>query len=148
MSNVYRNPDVMWREEDESREQAYAGLEQGDDVAEVGTAVLFSDGMMLAVNVLGTEVWKLCDGRSVDAIVAELLQQFDVSSSRPPFLKVGQQVSQPGDTRPAGSAPAARLASEKLLQIAHHPHNAGFIIQHDRCARAEEKPVFAKRLIF
>lgn len=80
VKKVYRNPDVMWREEDESREQAYAGLEEGDDVAELGTAVLFSDGMMLAVNVLGTEVWKLCDGRSVDAIVAELLEQFDVTA--------------------------------------------------------------------
>ena len=78
MPKVYRNPEVMWREEDESRAQAYAGLEQGDDVEDLGTSLLFSDGVMLTLNVLGTEVWKLCDGRSVEGIMAALQDQFDV----------------------------------------------------------------------
>lgn len=76
--NVYRNPDILWREEDESRAQALDGLEQGEDVTAVGTSVLFSDGVMLSLNILGTEIWKRCDGRSVDDIVSELTQQFDV----------------------------------------------------------------------
>lgn len=79
--NVFRNPDVLWREEDDSKAEAYAGLAQGDDVADVGTSVLFSDGVMMSLNVLGTEIWKLCDGRSVEAMVAELTTQFDVEPS-------------------------------------------------------------------
>lgn len=75
---IYRNPDVLWREEDESRAEAMDGLTKGDDVAEVGTSVLFSDGLMVSLNILGTEVWKRCDGKSIDDIVSDLLEVFDV----------------------------------------------------------------------
>ena len=75
---IYRNDEVLWREEDETRAQAYEGLAQGDDVSEMGTSVLFSDGIMMSLNVLGTEIWKRCDGRSVEVIVSELAGQFDV----------------------------------------------------------------------
>lgn len=74
---VFRNPDVLWREEDEQKAQAYEGLSKGEDVADVGTSVLFADGAMLSLNVLGTEIWKRCDGRSVDEIVESLLADFD-----------------------------------------------------------------------
>jgi len=75
---VLRNPDILWREEEDSKTQAYDGLTKGDDVSEIGTAVLFSDGVMLSLNVLGTEIWKRCDGRSEDEIIAELTALFDV----------------------------------------------------------------------
>ena len=75
---VVRNPEILWREEDESKAEAVAGLAKGDDVAEVGTSVLFSDGIMLSLNILGTEIWKRCDGRSVDDIVSDLITEFDV----------------------------------------------------------------------
>jgi pyrroloquinoline quinone biosynthesis protein D len=75
---VFRNPEVLWREEDDSRAAAMDGLAKGDDVADVGTSVLFADGVMLSLNMLGTEIWKRCDGRSVDDIVSELTGQFDV----------------------------------------------------------------------
>ena len=77
---VLRNPDILWREEEDSKTQAYDGLTKGDDVSEIGTAVLFSDGVMLSLNVLGTEIWKRCDGRSEDEIIAELTSLFDVDS--------------------------------------------------------------------
>jgi GeoRSP system PqqD family protein len=77
---IYRNDEVLWREEDETREQAYEGLAQGEDVSEMGTSVLFSDGIMMSLNVLGTEIWKRCDGRSVEEIVSELAEQFDVEA--------------------------------------------------------------------
>lgn len=73
-----RNPDVMWREELDAMLEAQNGLEHGDDIGEIGTAVLFSGGAMLSINFLGTEIWKLCDGRDIDGIVTELLEQFDV----------------------------------------------------------------------
>jgi pyrroloquinoline quinone biosynthesis protein D len=75
---VFRNPEILWREEDDSRAEAADGLARGEDVTDVGTAVLFSDGVMLSLNILGTEIWKLCDGRSIDEIVSELTAQFDV----------------------------------------------------------------------
>ena len=75
---IFRNPDILWREEEDSKAQAYDGLTKGDDVSEIGTSVLFSDGMMLSLNVLGTEIWKRCDGRSEQEIVSELVSLFDV----------------------------------------------------------------------
>jgi len=75
---IFRNPEILWREEDDSKAEAYHGLEQGEDVSDVGTSVLFSDGIMLSLNVLGTEIWKRCDGRDVEGIVSDLIQQFDV----------------------------------------------------------------------
>ncbi len=78
MPKIHHNPDVMWREEDNALTETRQALDRGDDVEEVGTSVLFCGGTMLALNYLGTEVWKLCDGRSLDDIVAELLPQFDV----------------------------------------------------------------------
>lgn len=78
MHGIMRNPDVMWREEPDAMLEAQNGLEHGDDVGGIGTAVLFSGGAMLSINFLGTEIWKLCDGRDIDGIVAELLEQFDV----------------------------------------------------------------------
>jgi pyrroloquinoline quinone biosynthesis protein D len=78
MGMVQRNPDAMWREEDEALADAQEALARGEDVGEMGTSVLFCGGTMLSLNLLGTEVWKLCDGRNVAGIVAELLPQFEV----------------------------------------------------------------------
>jgi GeoRSP system PqqD family protein len=78
MTKYFRNPDALWREEDLPTEQAIKGLEMGEDVAEVGTSIILSHGKMHALNILGTEVWKLCDGRTVDQIVTALRDRFDV----------------------------------------------------------------------
>ncbi len=75
---IFRNPDAQWREEDEFMQKAYEGLDTGEDVAEIGTSIILYSGKMHSLNVLGTEIWKLCDGRSVDDIVSELLKSFDV----------------------------------------------------------------------
>lgn len=68
----------MWREEEDVLAVAREGLDRGDDVGEMGTSVLFSGGTMLSLNILGTEIWKLCDGRSIAEIVNVLLPQFEV----------------------------------------------------------------------
>jgi pyrroloquinoline quinone biosynthesis protein D len=78
MYKIQRNPNVMWREEKDALATVSEGLDRGDDVEDLGTAVLFSGGTMLSINFLGTEIWKLCDGRDMDGIVAELLERFDV----------------------------------------------------------------------
>ena len=78
MTRIYRNPEVLWREEDEAAAEAYLGLESGADVEEIGTSLLFAGGEMVALNLLGTEVWKRCDGRTVEEIVTLLLDEFEV----------------------------------------------------------------------
>lgn len=78
MRKVQRNPAVMWREEADALSGVREALDRGDEVGECGTSILFSGGTMLSLNYLGTEIWKLCDGRSFDEIVAALLAEFDV----------------------------------------------------------------------
>ncbi len=73
-----RNPEIMWREEGEYKEKALEDLDKGDDAGEIGTSVLYSGTEMLSLNILGTEIWKRCDGKTVDEIVAELVEIFDV----------------------------------------------------------------------
>jgi pyrroloquinoline quinone biosynthesis protein D len=81
MLTIRRNPDVMWREEDDALAEARSAQESGVDFGDIGTAVLFSGGNMLSVNVLGMEIWKLCDGRDLDGIVSELIKEFDVEEA-------------------------------------------------------------------
>jgi GeoRSP system PqqD family protein len=78
MERIVRNPDVLWREEDDAMAEAAQLLEQGADAAEIGTAILFADGTMVTLNLLGTEIWKRCEGRTKEEIVAELLDEFEV----------------------------------------------------------------------
>lgn len=78
MPKVFRNPDVMWREEDDARAEAHEGLEKGCSVEDIGTSLLFADGVMVNLNLIGTEIWKLCDGRDVDDIVATMFEEFEV----------------------------------------------------------------------
>ncbi len=75
---IFRNPDAKWREEDKYKEEAYAGLGRGEDVSDVGTSIILCSGKMHSFNLLGTEIWRRCDGRTVEDIIAELKQEFDV----------------------------------------------------------------------
>lgn len=78
MEKVLRNPDVMWRVEEEIMAETLRALECGEDIAEQGTSVLFSGGTMMALNLVGSEIWKICDGLTVEEIAARLHAQFEV----------------------------------------------------------------------
>lgn len=78
MKRIHRNPDILWREEDDAVEEAHSLLDQGGDAGEIGTAILFADGTMVTLNLLGTEIWKRCEGRTEEEIIAELLTEFEV----------------------------------------------------------------------
>ncbi len=80
MRRIVRNPDILWREEDEAMEEATALLEGGGEAAEIGTAILFSDGTMVTLNLLGTEIWKICEGVTEEEIVTRLLEEFEVEA--------------------------------------------------------------------
>jgi GeoRSP system PqqD family protein len=72
MARIFHNPDVLWRRESESDES----VSQEDAVA----AILFSGGSMLSLNEFGIELWELCEGRTVDEMVASLMPEFDVDA--------------------------------------------------------------------
>ena len=93
MSRVFRNPDVLWRRESENNE----GASQEEAVA----AILFSGGSMLSLNEFGIELWELCDGRTVDEMVALLMPEFDVAEDvlRSDILDFLESLSQKGFIR-------------------------------------------------
>jgi len=76
---IVRNSDVLWREEDDARQEAENALEQGGDVGELGTSLLFYGGQMVVLNLLGTEIWKRCARKDLEQLISELLEEFDVS---------------------------------------------------------------------
>jgi pyrroloquinoline quinone biosynthesis protein D len=79
MKNIRRNPDVIWREEEDAREEAITAMGRGEDASEEGTVILIVSGMMHQLNLLGGEIWKLIDGTRGDGdIVDELHKVFEV----------------------------------------------------------------------
>jgi GeoRSP system PqqD family protein len=75
---LYRNPDAVWREEDVQKEKALKDLDAGEDISDAGTSIILLHGKMHALNLLGTEIWKLCDGKTMEEIVSDLSGCFDV----------------------------------------------------------------------
>lgn len=81
MAIIFRNPDVLWREEEEALSAVVGRIEQDEDGADIATAVLFLRGSMLSINYLGLEIWKICDQSSFDEVIRKLLEQFEVEES-------------------------------------------------------------------
>jgi len=74
-----RREGIAWREEPEAAREALAALESGRDAGGEGTLLIVERGRITELNLLGGEIWKLCDGtRDVAAIVGELLPRFEV----------------------------------------------------------------------
>ncbi len=78
MHNIRRNPDIIWREEEEAREEALRAMERGGDASGDGTVLLVVSGMMHQLNLLGGEIWKLLDGIDEERLVDTLAMTFDV----------------------------------------------------------------------
>jgi len=74
-----RRPGLPWREEQDAARDALAALEAGRDASREGTLLVVERGRITELNLLGGEIWKLCDGtRDVGAIVEALLPRFEV----------------------------------------------------------------------
>lgn len=74
-----RRQGIAWREEAEAAREALAELEAGRDPGGDGTLLIVERGRITELNLLGGEIWKLCDGtRDAAAIVDELLPRFEV----------------------------------------------------------------------
>ena len=68
----------MWREEDMQKEEALESLSKGEDVSGLGTSIILFNGVMHSLNLLGTEIWKLCEGKTLDELVSALETDFEV----------------------------------------------------------------------
>lgn len=74
-----RREGIAWREEETAAQEAREALAAGRDASREGTLLLVDRGRVFELNLLGAEIWKLCDGaRDVPGIVAELLPRFEV----------------------------------------------------------------------
>jgi GeoRSP system PqqD family protein len=74
-----RRPGLPWREEADAARDALAALEAGRDAGGEGTLLIVERGRVTELNLLGAEIWKLCDGtREIGAIVDALLPRFEV----------------------------------------------------------------------
>ena len=78
MVKLYRNPEAMWREEDMQKEEALEGLSKGEDVSGLGTSIIMLSGNMHSLNLLGTVIWRLCEGKTVEELVSALEADFEV----------------------------------------------------------------------
>lgn len=88
MKKLVRNPEVGWRVEAHREAHVQEILDDSsradeDELAmEVGTVTILAGGVMHQLNLLGGEIWKLCDGDSDRAsIVSALLERFDIDAA-------------------------------------------------------------------
>lgn len=88
MGKYNRNPAVRWRTESHREERARevlgdpARAGEVDQIGDLGTVTLLSGGVMHQLNLLGGEVWKLCDGsRDFEDLVRELAALFEVEET-------------------------------------------------------------------
>jgi pyrroloquinoline quinone biosynthesis protein D len=75
-----RRPDIVWREEEEARQDAVEALGRGEDATDEGTLIIVDGGAIFELNLLGADVWKLLeDERSAGEIARDLLDVYDVT---------------------------------------------------------------------
>ncbi len=87
MKKLIRNPDVNWRVESHRethvREVLGDPARSGEDeeAQDVGTITILTGGIMHQLNLLGGEVWKLCDGAlDREGLLGALVEVFEVDA--------------------------------------------------------------------
>jgi len=68
-----RHPSVVWREEKGVEDKLLVPLEQEEAAREKGGITLIVSGIIHQLNLLGAEIWKLCDGTHTVAEIADIL---------------------------------------------------------------------------
>lgn len=88
MKKLIRNPDVNWRVEPHREAHVREVLEDparsGEDeqAQDVGTVTILASGVMHQLNLLGGEVWKLCDGvLDREGLLEALMEMFEVDAA-------------------------------------------------------------------
>jgi GeoRSP system PqqD family protein len=68
-----RNPDVVWRIEKKTHEQAWDKARKEEEFEELGVLTLMVKGGIHQLNLVGAEIWSLIDGtRTVEQIAGEV----------------------------------------------------------------------------
>jgi pyrroloquinoline quinone biosynthesis protein D len=85
---LIRDPDVNWRVESHREAHVREVLEDparsGEDeqAQDVGTVTILAGGVMHQLNLLGGEVWKLCDGvLDREGLLGALMEVFEVDAA-------------------------------------------------------------------
>jgi pyrroloquinoline quinone biosynthesis protein D len=74
-----RNSELVWRDEPERKVEIMAELEAGKDAGDEGWVIIVDGGEINQLNLLGGEIWLLCDGtRDQNGVVEELLKHYEV----------------------------------------------------------------------
>ena len=74
-----RRPGIAWRDEEEAAREVLDALAEGRDAGDDGTLILVDSGQVFELNLLGAEIWKLCDGcRTVGDVVDDILGRYEV----------------------------------------------------------------------
>jgi GeoRSP system PqqD family protein len=74
-----RRPGIAWRDEEEAAREVLDALAEGRDAGDDGTLILVDSGQVFELNLLGAEIWKLCDGRrTVGDVVDDILRRYEV----------------------------------------------------------------------
>jgi len=77
---LIRNPDIVWRVEKRREEAIRQAAEAGEDVSDRGTVILMISGMMHQLNLVGGEIWTLCDGsRTAEGLIDALAGEYQVA---------------------------------------------------------------------
>lgn len=79
MNRVPRhNPDIVWRDEPQQKDEIMQKLEAGEPVDDAGWVIVVDSGTIHQLNLIAGEIWLLCDGtRDEHAIAAELAERYD-----------------------------------------------------------------------
>lgn len=73
-----KNPDLVWRDEPESRDAIIEALEAGEGDLDAGWVIVVDGGEIHQFNLLAGDIWMLCDGtRDEGDIAAELAIRYD-----------------------------------------------------------------------
>jgi GeoRSP system PqqD family protein len=74
-----RRPGIAWRDEEEAAREVLDALAEGREAGDDGTLILVDSGQVFELNLLGAEIWKLCDGRrTAEDVVDDILQRYEV----------------------------------------------------------------------
>lgn len=77
-----RRKDIIWRHEARREQELLEAQNRGEDISDRGTVILVADGAMHQLNLLGGEIWRLCDGTvTVGDIVRDLAAEYDVDAA-------------------------------------------------------------------
>lgn len=77
-AKLNRNPDLVWRDEPERRDEIIEAMEEGLADADAGWVIVVDAGEIHQLNLIAGDIWMLCDGtRDEAAIAAQIAANYE-----------------------------------------------------------------------